>query len=439
MEAMRPRHPMTMPALVFALACLLQLPLALNPGYYSHDELQWAVHAADGVLVPWLDLSAFQYRPLTFNVWMVLSRALFDTPMLFHTVLVVAGALNAALLFAVGRGFGVVPRHAAIGTLVFVLSPYAVYTHGWIGCIADVLWLGCALVLALCVQRTQHVLLAALASVLLTAIALLAKEAAFAIPPLLALAWWFDGRKPKWLFAMLASGAVAALYLGLRIDVLLHAPREGAQYVLSTWHVPLRWLEYQLFPPILPLQEAITTLQRPLPALVAGVLWLGLFTALRQAGRRYAALFLLGGVAALLPVLPLASAWNHYAYGFAAIVAMTIAAAWPRASRNGRIAIGLFALLTVLHGGAVMWRMHQVGRIQSAFSPVLAEAVRTHTDSSPVVLRIGPGIKPWIVQRLTHDIPRYDGIEIGERVRIAADGETADYIVGPDGSLKPVR
>ena len=28
---------------VFALACLLQLQLVLNPGYYSHDELQWAV------------------------------------------------------------------------------------------------------------------------------------------------------------------------------------------------------------------------------------------------------------------------------------------------------------------------------------------------------------------------------------------------------------
>lgn len=430
---------MAMPALVFALACLLQLPLALNPGYYSHDELQWAVHAADGVQVPWLDLSAFQYRPLTFNVWMVLSRALFDTPMLFHAVLVVAGALNATLLFVAGRGFGVMPRHAAIGALFFVLSPYAVYTHGWVGCIADVLWLGCALVLALCVQRVRHVLLAALASVLLSGIALLAKEAAFAIPPLLALAWWFDGRKAKWLAAALASGAVAALYLSQRIDVLLHAPREGAQYTLSLAHVPLRWLDYQLFPTIVPLQEAITTLQRPLPALVAGVLWLGLLTALWQAGRRHAALFLLGGIAALLPVLSLASAWNHYAYGFAAIAAMAITAAWPHASRMGRSAIGIFAMLTVLHGGAVMWRMQQVGRIQSVFSPALAEAARMRAGASPVVLRIGPGIRPWIVQRLTHDIPRYHGIEIGDRVRIAADGEAADYIVEPDGRLRATR
>ena len=423
---------------VFALACLLQLPLVLNPGYYSHDELQWAVHAADGVHVPWLDLSAFQYRPLTFNLWMLLSRALFAAPMLFHAVLVAAGALNAALLCVVGRGFGIPPRQATFGALVFVLSPYAVYTHGWVGCIADVLWVGCALLLALCVQRSNKPLLAAVAAALLTALALLAKEAAFAIPPLLALAWWFDGRKPKWLFAMLSAGAVAAIYLGLRIDVLLNAPREGSQYVLSTWHVPLRWLEYQLFPPIVPLQEAITTLQRALPAWIAGILWLGLLTALWQAGRRYVALFLLGGIAALLPVLPLGSAWNHYAYGFAALAAMTGAAAWPHASRLGRIAIGVFAMLTALHGGAVMWRMQQVGHIQSVFSPALAEAVRMHSGAEPVVLHVGSGIKPWIVQRLTHDIPRYDGIAIGDRVRLAGDGEAADYIVQPDGRLQAI-
>ena len=49
--------------------------------------------------------------------------------MLFHAVLVAAGALNAALLFAAGRGFGVPVRAAMAGALVFVLSPYAVYTH----------------------------------------------------------------------------------------------------------------------------------------------------------------------------------------------------------------------------------------------------------------------------------------------------------------------
>ena len=38
-----------------------------------------------------------------------------------------------------------------------------------------------------------------------------------------------------------------------------------------------------------------------------------------------------------------------------------------------------------------------------------------------------------------HVIPRHDGIAIGDRVRIAADGEAADYLVEPDGSLQATR
>lgn len=423
--------------LVLAGAFLLQLPLVFNPGYYSHDELQWAAFAQAGGRFPWLDFAAFQYRPLTFNLWMGLSRALFDAPMPFHAVLVAWGSLNAALLHAAGRGFGMRAWPAALGALAFALSPYATYTHGWVGCIADLAWVGSALLLVLLVQR-GGTWIAVACAVLLTATGLLAKEAALAIPAMLAVAWWFDGRQRKWLAAMLASGAVAALYLGLRLDALLHAPREGAQYALAPLHMPLRWIEYQLFAPIVPLVETFTTLQRIAPAVIAGVLWAALFAALWQSSRRLAALFLLGGVAMLLPVLPLAASYNHYAYGFAALASMAVAAAWPTASRAGRIAIAVFALLTVLHGGFVMWRMQQVGRIQSVFSPALAQAVRADADGM-LVLRLDPQARDWVFRRLTHGIPHYDGVDIGDRVRIAEGSEAADCLVLADGRLQPLR
>lgn len=421
---------------MFSAALLVQLPLALNPGYFSHDELQWAAFADAGVASPWGDVGAFQYRPLTFSLWMVLSRALFATPMLFHAVLVAWGALNATLLLATARGFGLAAKPAALGALAFVLTPYAAYVHGWAGCIADLLWLSCALLLALLVQQCRRPWLAGVIAAALTALALLGKEAAFAIPPLLAVAWWFDARRPRWLAAMLGAGAVAALSLALRAGVLLHAPREGGQYALSPWHLPLRWLEYQLFPPIVPLLESFNTLQRVGPALVAGLLWLGLLAALWQASRRLVALWLLGGVVALLPVLPLAGGFNHYAYGFAALGAMTVVAAWPLASRRGRMTIAAFALLTALHGGVVMWRMQQVGRIQAVFSPALAHAVRTH--AGPLVLQLSPTAKDWIFRRLTHDIPRYDGVAIGDRVRMAGPGDRATHLILADGRLQPL-
>lgn len=435
-----PNHPPAAhPWRVFVAALALQLPLIANPGYYSHDELQWAAFAAAGVDVSWFDAATFQYRPLTFKLWMALSRALFDTPMLFHAVLVAWGSLNAAMLCAAGRGFGMRPWPAAMGALAFALSPYAVYTHGWVGCIADLIWVSCALLAVLCLQRGDKAWMAAICAALFTAIGLLAKEAALAIPALLAVAWWFDSRKRKWLVAMLASGAIAALYLGLRLETLLHAPREGVQYGISPFNLPLRWLEYQVFPPIVPLIETFTTLRRIAPALVAAVLWSALFAALWQASRRLATLFLLGGIAALLPVLPMGSSFNHYAYGFAAVASMAVSAAWSPATHAGRIAIAAFALLTVLHGGYVMWRMQQVGRIQSVFSPALAQAVRDQAGGDQVSLRLDPKAKEWVFHRLTHGIPRYGGVEIGDRVRLVDANQQADYIVQPDGRLQPAR
>ena len=415
---------------------LLQLPLALNPGYFSHDELQWASFARAGVATPWWDVGAFQYRPLTFHLWMTLSRALFDTPMLLHAVLVGWGTANALLLTALARGFGLGRGPAMLGALCFALSPFATYAHGWVGCIADLIWLSCALLIALAVQRLRHPGAGALVSAVLTAVALLGKEAAFAIPPLLAVAWWFDGRRHRWLWAMLAAGAVCALYLALRMDTLLHAPREGAQYALSLAHLPMRWLEYQIFPPIVPLLETFNTLSRKAPALLAFLLWLGLLSALWQASPRLLALHLCAGIAALLPVLPLASSFNHYAYGYAATAAMTVAAAWPLAHRRARLALAGFAVLSLLHGGYLMWQMHAIGHIQARFSPALAQAVRT--APAEVVLTIAPDAREWVFQRLSHAIPDYDGVAIGERVRITDNPAEAHYRVQADGRLVPL-
>lgn len=427
-------------ACVLLAALLLQLPLILNPGYFSHDELQWAALANASTPSPWLETSAFQYRPLTFSLWMALSRALFDTPMLFHAVLVLWGALNAVALHWIGRSFGMSRWPAVFGALGFVLTPYAAYTHGWVGCMADLIWLSCALGIALLVQRARAQWMAAISSATLTTLALLGKEAAFAIPPLLALAWWLDddaARKSRWWTSMLATGAVCAVYLGLRLDVLLHAPREGSQYTLSVLNLPQRWFEYQIFAPIPPLLEISTTLRRSGPVLLAGLLWSGMLIALWRASPKLCTLFLLGGIAALLPVLPLGSSWNHYGYGFAAITAMIIAGAWPQASHPGRGVILVFAALTALHGGTVMWRIQHVGRIQAVFSPALAHALRTHPTG--ITLQLAPDAKDWIFVRLTHSIPSYQGVAIGNRVRIVNANAPADYRIHADGTLQELR
>ncbi len=430
------------PAAVFALVLLAQLPLARNPGYFSHDELQWAAFAGDSGPIPWVSwigVDAFQYRPLTFNLWLWLSRELFARPQALHALLVAWGATNAALLCALARRFGLAALPAAIAALVFALGPYAVYVHGWVATIGDLAWLSCALLAGLLIAGTGHQWRAAIVATLATAIGLLAKEAALAIPLLLALAWWFDGRQRRWAVAMLASGGVAAIYLALRIDALLHAPRDGAQYAPSLAHVPLRWLEYQWFPLLPQKLEASTTLAMGIggSVIAAAVLWLLLLIAVWRSSRRLTAVFLLGGVAALAPVLLLAGSGNQYAYGFAAITAVVVAGSWRFAPRWGRGVIVLVAVVSVWHGVNVMRQLRRVGDVQAVFSPALADVLRRRVG--PVRLQPRDPRDAWILRRLTHDIQSYDGVAIGNRATVVDAGAPADFVVLDDGRLSPMR
>lgn len=426
---------------VFAVVLLVQWPLARNPGYFSHDELQWAVFAVSGAGFDWTALQAFQYRPLTFTAWAWLSRALFEQPQAFHTVLVMAGAANAALLALLGRRLGVSTAAALAGAVSFALGPYAMYVHGWVGTIGDLLWVGCALLLGVVVAGKPRSVAIVVASVALTTLALLAKEAAVAIPALIAVAWYCLGRGRHWGIAAIASAAPVAVYLALRIGVLLFSAPQGNAYDWSLLHLPQRWLEYQLFVPNITLLETANALSGGFASkrvLLAALLWLGLAIVMVRTGWRWAVAFLLGGIAALGPVLVLGAASNQYGYGFAALTAVLLAAAWSRTGRAGRGLITVLALLNLWHGVNVMREMRRVGEVQAVFSPALAANLSASTPAAPLRLRVAPGADEWIFRRLTHEIPSYRGTPIGHRVELVAPDAIADYRIEADGRLTPL-
>lgn len=432
------------PLLAFALVALAQLPLILNPGYFSHDELQWAAFAADGASADWTAIDQFQYRPLTFQAWLWLSRLLFDVPQAFHAVLVAAGAANAALAAVLARRMGAAPWPALAGAVLFGVGPHAMYVHGWIGTLGDVLWLGLGLLAALLATwRRLPPVGGGLAAAAATLAALLAKEAAVAIPALFALGAWLAARpgddlRRRLAIAAIATGAVVAAYLALRIGTLLDAPRSGSAYSLSPLHVPVRWLEQQLFPFDPVRFELHTVLEAPgSRTVVAGGVWLGVVGALALAGWRWPLAFVLAGIAALAPALPLAAGANQYGYGFACVASLVAACAWPRVPVAARAVLLFAALLVAWHGVNVVRQVRAVGERQARFSPALADALRERRG--PVRLRMGEGADEWIYRRLTHDIPHYDGVRMGDRVHIVAPGDAADLVVERDGTLVPAR
>lgn len=431
---------------VFVVVLIAQWPLVFNPGYFSHDELQWAAYASQspewvtsGHL--WAGVQSFQYRPLTFTLWLGLSRQLFEHPYTFHAVMVVLGGINAGLLALLLRRFGLGTAIAFVAALTFALGAYAAHTHGWVGTLADLIWVGCALSIALIVQRDRRPRATVIATMALTVLALLAKEAAVVIPALLALAWLFLDRRPAWGRAALAAALPVAIYTALRIGVLLFSPREAANYGWSLVFIPQRWLEYQLFLPNPTKMEAADTLIRGFGdgrVLAALALWLALAWSLWQVGPRWLLAFVLAGAAALGPVLILAESANQYGYGFAAVTVAICAAAWSRMDRLGKAVVVVLMVLNLWHGVNIVRHMRHVGEVQAVFSPALAAVVGQHGDDTLRLRSADPGQR-WLFDRLTHDIPSYRGVPIGKRVRLVREDEAADYLIEADGRLTPLR
>ena len=242
------------------------------------------------------------------------------------------------------------------------------------------------------------------------------------------------------MYAAVASGVVVAAYLALRIGVLLDAPGVPSQYHLDIALVPRRWLEYQLFALLPNVIEVFNTFTRGLSGstVLAGVLWLGVVAACWRSHWKLAAWFLLGGAATLAPVLPLMASSNQYAYGFAALAFATAAAAWPQARTWGRVAIGLAAVACLWHGVNGMRTMRDIGEVQAVFSPALAEAVQGHGGDTPLRLRVADDARSWIFKRLTHAIPSYRGVPIGDRVQLLEGDVPADAVVSADGHIAPL-
>lgn len=430
---------------VFALLLLLQAPLIANPGYFSHDELQWWVRAdvAGWAALPWeswTNLGVFQYRPLTFDLWLALSYALVDRPMLMHAAVVGIGSLNAVLLGRCVEKAGAPRRHAVFAAILFVLSPYAAYVHGWVATLADLLTVLLALSSLRLLQRMTHPFGAhdvatGVLVVLLSAIALLCKEAAIVLPLALLPALYRHPR-PRAVLGMIALAAVpVAVYLLLRLPIILATPPGSEAYAWSLGNIPHRLAEYLLFPFLPPLFEVAPTLAKsPLRLLGAAVCLMAVLAALATLGWRWPIAWLALFAALLAPVLILGTSYGQYAY-FASAAAIGIAAiAWARLRVAPKAMLGVAAAVATAHGAAISWRMHEIGVAHRNFYADLVERL----DAAPALLRIAAADESdrWMIDRFVAGVPSYRGVDVAGRVEILERSDGAvQFVMDKNGHL----
>jgi hypothetical protein len=429
---------------LLVIAVLVQLPLLLNPGYFSHDELTWGSRAAvDGVAklpwVAWDDLAVFQYQPLTFNLWLLVTHALHAHPVPFHALWVLLGASMALGVRHALRRIGIGEAVAASAALVFVLNPYAVYVHGWVATLADLIWTGCGLTFALWLLRApaQRPAWSVVAGwIVIATTALLAKEAALVLAPLAWLAWLLSARTRTWLWAAFGLTLPTLTYLALRARTILFAPRDDGTYGWSLVMVPLRWLEYQLFPFLPTVLEVEAALHSsPVRMAAASLVALALLIVAFRASQRTGTAYAVGGAIALGPVLLLNLPYNQYGYGYSLLATVALAYAWHRSANVGRAVLAIAALLNCWHGINVQRELVRVGRIQSTFSAELEQALHLHPAP---ILRLAPerAEDTWIYRRLSREPLAY-GLNDGAQVVIVAADAQADWHVAADGTLRP--
>lgn len=415
----------------FAAFALAHAWTLANPGWFSHDELQWS-HLASvepRFAVDWLDNSVFQYRPLTFQLWLWIARALFAHPGLYHALWVVLGFGICALLFAVLRRAGTAPRIAFAAAAAFALNPYAAYVHGWVATLAELLWTACALAIAwfaFDARRSAREL--AIAAFVFTTLALIAKETALAIPALLALAWLLT-RERRWLVGLLGSLLPTASYLALRLPILLYAPRPDGAYAWSLANVPVRLVELHTWP-LMPTVLEMTALPTgsALRLVAAALIAILLIAAVLNTNRRLGALLIAGTALALGPATVLATGYPQYGYAASALACACIAMAWPAMRSFSRAVVLLALLLSTWHGANVQREMLRVGRLEANFTPSLRPLIEQPGE----VLTLVPAIPSddWVYQRLTQSLPN-----ARREVRVQPNGSGAP--VAADGTVQP--
>ncbi|WP_300617459.1 hypothetical protein [Dokdonella sp.] len=430
-----PRASFGWPALLLLLA-VLQLPLALNPGYFSHDELQWAARAdvSTWSALPWeswTDFGVFQYRPLTFNLWLLLSYALFATPMGMHAVFAGLGLLNAMLLGRAVQAAGAPRRAAMAAAAVFTLLPYAVYVHGWVGTLADLLVLLAVLFGVRLLQRNAAgppFLVTGLLLALLTCAALLSKESAIVLPAALLPALHRHPHPRRALALVAVAGLPVVAYLALRLPVILSTPAGSESYAWSIGHVPARLAEYLAYPFLPPLFEVGSTLSKsPARLLLAAACLAALLGALASAGWRWSGAWIALVVALLAPVLVLPASYAQYAYLAGAAAVGLAAVAWPHLNRAPRIALGIATAVAVAHGATVMARMHRIGVVQHRFHTDLSALV-AQTREAPRIALADENDR-WMAARFLREVPSYRG------ARLAEPGEPAPFLMRRDGRI----
>lgn len=341
--------------LVFGTAFLGRLPALRS--YWCLDD--WGQLARAAGTIPAVE--GWPARFLSQHWWWSLTYPFFGTDFAAHALLRMAlHGLAALAVWRIGRRLGLEPGQALLAGLLFGASPVAFTVLYWASGIQELLG---GLLVLWAVERWLHQGgKNVVASALLGALAMLAKENALGLPLLLLATYpaWGRGRRGRAAAAaFLLAVAIVEAYL-----VMGHFPTgEKEPYQLGgliTWIKNLGQMGLVLAWP-LPLYPPPITM----PYAAGGFLFWGawFFRAWRQRARQQhlVGLALLGALLSLAPMLPLVTQSRPYmAYTAVGALALVLGSLLPRSwswPQRPWPALALAAICLLYSAGGMLVRM----------------------------------------------------------------------------------
>ena len=237
----RPRRPRWRWAAVIVVAVLVVFGRAAAFDFISFDDESLIVNnpllrplTAAHLRAIWSRPDQGLYVPATYTAWATLAavatvpgpRGPAPDPAVFHLAGVVAHAANGVLVWLILRRLVASDSAAAVGALAFALHPLTAEPVAWASGFKDTFsgfW--SLLAIALYLRGTRA---AGVGATVAFAVALCAKPAAVAVPPIAWLAAWATGRRP--------AVAWPAIWIAMAVPYVILTQRQQADAAVMAWN-----------------------------------------------------------------------------------------------------------------------------------------------------------------------------------------------------------
>lgn len=427
---------------IFLVGLVMSLGLFINPGYFSHDEIGWGIKATSvGTLsdIKYYSIfhyNEFHYRPLNFNLWLLTSYYLFEHPQLYHLLLVFFGLVNASLIYSfLKKEAGC--QIAFFTALTSSIMPTIVFVNGWIGTMADVFWfMFCCISLIIHqVNRKQETLSPYLLvlSLLFFLMSLMFKETAVVFPGILFIYITYSRYHEYGDFRVYKNKADVSLfllssllfvsYLMVRYDFLF--PSNGGGYGTSIHNIPVRLLEYIIYPFLINnieihglfTQHSLFELSC---ALLIHLVFIGILC-----GKDFSkyVLYFSCYFVSTVPMLILDMSLPHYIYASGFVIAFGLSALFLSRCYKKKIISVVFFVMLAVHGINVQKSYVFTGEYQNNFVNTLYSVIKSNDKNSLYIINPEFGSASWIAIRAIAFRESIDDVKI--RNRVYFNGEQA--------------